>query len=107
MCAQVGLVFSIYSFASVAASPLLGRLVQLGYIKRRSLLLVGLLVVRWPIPFFILPFSCPSYLCSFLICVLPLNVGDSGVWESAERRSFSQVVKGRFLKKSLMLVGIC
>lgn len=43
---QVGLVFSIYSFASVAASPLLGRMVQLGYIKRRSLLLAGLLVVR-------------------------------------------------------------
>ncbi|KAK9905881.1 hypothetical protein WJX75_008082 [Coccomyxa subellipsoidea] len=41
----VGLVFSIYSFASVAASPLLGRMVQLGYIKRRSLLLSGLLVV--------------------------------------------------------------
>ncbi len=43
---QVGLVFSIYSFASVAASPVLGRMVQLGYIKRRSLLLVGLLVVQ-------------------------------------------------------------
>lgn len=37
--------FSIYSFASVAASPVLGRMVQLGYIKRRSLLLAGLLVV--------------------------------------------------------------
>ena len=47
---QVGLVFSIYSFASVAASPLLGRMVQLGYIKRRSLLLSGLLVVCLPIP---------------------------------------------------------
>jgi len=44
----VGLVFSIYSFASVAASPLLGRMVQLGYIKRRSLLLAGLLVVLQP-----------------------------------------------------------
>lgn len=42
---QVGLVFSIYSFASVAASPLFGRLVQLGYFKRRTLLLSGLLVV--------------------------------------------------------------
>ncbi|CAL8472291.1 g11833 [Coccomyxa elongata] len=42
---MVGLVFSIYSFASVAASPVLGRMVQLGYIKRRSLLLAGLLVV--------------------------------------------------------------
>ena len=44
-CAQVGLVFSIYSFASVAASPAFGRLVQLGYLTRRSLLLAGLLVV--------------------------------------------------------------
>lgn len=42
---QVGLVFSIYSFASVAASPLLGRFVQLGYIRRVTLLLAGLLVV--------------------------------------------------------------
>ena len=42
---QVGLVFSIYSFASVAASPLLGRCVQLGYIRRVTLLLAGLLVV--------------------------------------------------------------
>ena len=42
---QVGLVFSIYSFASVAASPLLGRCVQLGYIRRVTLLLSGLLVV--------------------------------------------------------------
>jgi hypothetical protein len=42
----VGLVFSIYSFASVAASPAFGRLVQLGYLTRRSLLLAGLLVVR-------------------------------------------------------------
>jgi hypothetical protein len=38
-------VFSIYSFASVAASPLLGRCVQLGYIRRVTLLLAGLLVV--------------------------------------------------------------
>ena len=45
-CMQVGLVFSIYSFASVAASPAFGRLVQLGYLTRRSLLLAGLLVVR-------------------------------------------------------------
>ena len=42
---QVGFVFSIYSFASVAASPLLGRCVQLGYIRRVTLLLAGLLVV--------------------------------------------------------------
>ncbi len=42
---QVGLVFSIYSFASVAASPALGRCVQLGYIRRVTLLLAGLLVV--------------------------------------------------------------
>lgn len=39
--------FSIYSFASVAASPLLGRIVQLGYIRRVTLLLAGLLVVSW------------------------------------------------------------
>ena len=37
--------FSIYSFASVAASPMLGRLVQLGYVRRVTLLLSGLLVV--------------------------------------------------------------
>ena len=41
----MGLVFSIYSFASVAASPVLGRCVQLGYIRRVTLLLAGLLVV--------------------------------------------------------------
>ena len=41
----MGLVFSIYSFASVAASPMLGRLVQLGYVRRVTLLLSGLLVV--------------------------------------------------------------
>lgn len=56
---QVGLVFSIYSFASVAASPVLGRMVQLGYIKRRSLLLAGLLVV----PHLINPLSISSLAC--------------------------------------------
>lgn len=46
----MGLVFSIYSFASVAASPMLGRLVQLGYVRRVTLLLSGLLVVSGQTP---------------------------------------------------------
>jgi hypothetical protein len=56
-------VFSIYSFASVAASPVLGRLVQLGYIKRVTLLLAGLLVVRH-----LMPTQNFAPLCIALLC---------------------------------------
>ena len=51
--------FSIYSFASVAASPMLGRLVQLGYVRRVTLLLSGLLVVSG---------QKPKLVVSFIVC---------------------------------------
>ncbi|KAK9867466.1 hypothetical protein WJX84_001884 [Apatococcus fuscideae] len=41
----VGLIFSSYSWVNFAAAPMLGTAVQRGYLTRRTLLIIGLLVV--------------------------------------------------------------
>ena len=52
--------FSIYSFASVAASPMLGRMVQLGYVRRVTPAAVRAACGELPKPELVVKFTvCP------------------------------------------------